>query len=65
MNIVFWLIVVIILAVVYFCGAFVFPRIGAVAVKAYNNFKKAISEEPQSHSNDTTETQEENSNEKG
>lgn len=45
MNIVFWLIVVIVLVLIWFCLSFAFKGVGGVGMRLYNDAKKEISEE--------------------
>lgn len=42
MNIVFWLLVIIMLALVWFCLSFAFNGIGSIGLKLFNNAKKEI-----------------------
>lgn len=42
MNIVFWLLVVIVLVVVWFCLSFAFKGIGGVGLRLWNDAKKEI-----------------------
>ena len=45
MNIVFWLIVVIVLVLIWFCLSFAFKGVGGVGMRLYSDAKKEISEE--------------------
>lgn len=45
MNIVFWLIVVIVLVLIWFCLSFAFKGVGGFGMRLYNDAKKEISEE--------------------
>ena len=42
MNIVFWLLVIIVMVLVWFCLSFAFKGIGGVGLKLYNDAKKEI-----------------------
>lgn len=42
MNIVFWLLIVIVLVVVWFCLSFAFKGIGGVGLRLWNDAKKEI-----------------------
>ena len=55
MNIVFWLIVVIVLVLIWFCLSFAFKGVGGVGMRFYNDAKKEISEESEEKSEKTTE----------
>lgn len=50
MNIVFWLIVIVALALLWFCLSFAFKGIGAFSLRIYNDAKKEISEESEEKS---------------
>ncbi len=48
MNIVFWLLIVIVLVVVWFCLSFAFKGIGSIGLRLWNDAKKEIEgEEPE------------------
>ena len=42
MNIVFWLIIIIVLVLLWFCLSFVFKGLGAFVLKLYNDAKNEI-----------------------
>lgn len=42
MNIVFWLLIVIVLVVVWFCLSFAFKGIGGIGLRLWNDAKKEI-----------------------
>ncbi len=42
MNIVFWLLIVIVLVLIWFCLSFAFKGIGGIWLKLYNGAKKEI-----------------------
>lgn len=50
MNIVFWLIVIVVLVLLWFCLSFAFKGIGAFGLRIYNDAKKEISEESEEKS---------------
>lgn len=58
MNIVFWLIVVIVLVLIWFCLSFAFKGVGGVAMRLYNDAKKEISEETEKKTDEEKEVKE-------
>lgn len=44
MNIVFWLLVIVVLALLWFCLSFAFKGIGGIALKLFNDAKEEITE---------------------
>ncbi len=61
MNIVFWLLIVIVLVVVWFCLSFAFKGVGSIGLRLWNDAKKEIEgEEPER----IKECEEDSSNEK-
>lgn len=58
MNIVFWLIVVIVLVLVWFCLSFAFKGVGRVGMRLYNDAKKEISEETEKKTDEEKEVKE-------
>ncbi len=42
MNIVFWSLIIVALALVWLCGSFAFKGIGGLALKLFNNAKEEI-----------------------
>ena len=55
MNIVFWLIVVIVLVLIWFCLSFAFKGVGGVGMRLYNDAKKEISEETEKKTDEEKE----------
>ncbi len=43
MNIVFWFLIIVALALVWLCGSFAFKGIGSLALKLFNDAKEEIS----------------------
>lgn len=43
MNPAFWLLLLIALAILYFCIAFIFPAIGSIVLKVFSDFKSIVS----------------------
>lgn len=62
MNIVFWLLVVIILVLVWFCLSFAFKGIGSIGLKLFNDAKSEIEGDKPSK---IKECEDDSSNEKG
>lgn len=58
MNIVFWLIVVIVLVLIWFCLSFAFKGVGGVGMRLYNDAKKEISEETEKKTDEEKEVKE-------
>lgn len=58
MNIVFWLIVVIVLVLIWFCLSFAFKGVVVVGMRLYNDAKKEISEETEKKSDEEKEVKE-------
>ena len=46
MNIVFWLIVVIVLVLIWFCLSFAFKGVGGVGMRLYNDAKSVLKSMP-------------------
>lgn len=62
MNIVFWLLVVIVLAFIWLCLSFAFNGIGGIVLKLFNDAKSKIESDKLSK---TKECEDDASNEKG
>ena len=61
MNIVFWLLVIIVMVLVWFCLSFAFKDIGGIGLKLFNDAKKEIEgDEPEK----TKECEDDSSNER-
>ena len=58
MNIVFWLIVVLVLVLIWFCLSFAFKGVGGVGMRLYNDAKKEISEETEKKTDEEKEVKE-------
>ena len=58
MNIVFWLIVVIVLVLIWFCLSFAFKGVSGVGMRLYNDAKKEISEETEKKTDEEKEVKE-------
>lgn len=52
MNIVFWLLVVVVLVLVWFCLSFAFKGIGGIGMKLFNDAKDEITGEKEEKEND-------------
>lgn len=61
MNIVFWLLVVIVLVLVWFCLSFAFKGIGGIGLRLFNDAKKEIEGDK---SNKSKECEDDSSNER-
>jgi len=55
MNMVFWLLVVLVLAAVWFCLSFAFKGIGGIGLRLWNDAKKEISDESEDERKDKHE----------
>ena len=57
-KVVFWLIVIIVLVLIWFCLSFAFKGVGGVGMRLYNDAKKEISEETEKKSDEEKEVKE-------
>jgi len=52
MNIVFWLIVIVVLVLIWFCLSFAFKGIGGLALRLFNDAKNEITETKETSDNE-------------
>lgn len=57
MNVVFWLAVIVIMVLVWFCLSFAFKGIGSIGLKLFNDAKKEIMEDDDPKKSETNKEQ--------
>lgn len=57
MNVVFWFLVIVVLALVWLCFAFAFGKIGSLAFRLFKDAKDEINKEYPEKPNDNTESE--------